>query len=495
MKKILSLSTFIIIICTIYLACKKDESIAAQKSLASNDEQQLIANAKTYFENNVQNVGNNSKALNDVVNSNSGQLNPIQSLIKNAVWNEAQTIQLSIGEIVVVPIQFNDSIYARPNSTGSNTRLSISKLSKLIVYTDSSNQTHAEVITAFPDSDFIKTSKKQFSGIAYVQDWEGNFLKAYHYINGKIKKLKLSNESKNKNISTDALMAPDPDDGCTQNDYYNCELTEDGPSNCTYLGTTYTGCDDDTSTGGGGGGGGGGSSSSPGGAPSGTDYGSVAGGVNKSNVSSNFVFLAPKTSVNIAQELKCFAANSSSKYSITLNVEEPGPGTGESSAPSVEAGHVYLTFEQDNADGSKIIRNDGFYPINTLAAILPKNTPSTFGDDSYTAASATLKIAVNSQDFMTVVRNVNSEASQPYNLYSYNCTTSAMTALASIGIGNLDTYRPGSPVNGGDPGMLGYTIRNLNLSVYSSLIGGRQVIRNLSNTNSILPSAKQGTCN
>jgi hypothetical protein len=276
MKKFLILFTLLIIICIVYIECKKDQNSSANKNLSSA-QQQLIANAKTYFENNVQSKGNNGRALSDVINSNSGQLDPIQSLIKNAVWSKAQTIQLSIGEIVVVPIQFNDSLYTRPNSTDSNTRLPLSNLSKLIVYTDSSDQTHAEVVTAFPDSNFVNNSNKQFSGIAYIQDWQGNFLRAYHYIKGKIKKLKLNNGSKNKNISTNALMAPDPDDGCTQNDYYNCELTEDGPSNCTYLGTTYTGCDDDTPAGGGGGGGGG-SSSSVGGAPSGTDYGTVAGG-------------------------------------------------------------------------------------------------------------------------------------------------------------------------------------------------------------------------
>jgi hypothetical protein len=95
MKKLLNLSIFAILVCIIYWACKKDQNESASRNFSAS-QQQLIASAKTYFENNVQSKGNNGKALNDVINSDSGQLDPIQSLIKNAVWSKAQTIQLSI---------------------------------------------------------------------------------------------------------------------------------------------------------------------------------------------------------------------------------------------------------------------------------------------------------------------------------------------------------------------------------------------------------------
>ena len=88
MKKIFNLSVLLFIICTFYWACKKDQNAAANKN-SPTEEQQLIANAKTYFEDSV-----------DIsIDSNLSSPNPRKNA-KAAQWDSASIVQLSIGKTV-----------------------------------------------------------------------------------------------------------------------------------------------------------------------------------------------------------------------------------------------------------------------------------------------------------------------------------------------------------------------------------------------------------
>ncbi len=242
---------------------KKIKTSAANKNITT-EEQQLIANAKTYFENNVHgtNVG---KQLSDVTDTLPGQFNPVKSLLKNADWDDAYTIKLSIGKIVVVPIQFKDSLYLRVDNNDNATQLPINNLSKLIVYTDSAKQIHAEVVTGFPDTSFINNPSGTFTGIALVQDWQGNFLRGYSYENGQIRTLTQKGTFKPQTISTDAVIAPNSEEQeilCTEKSY---DVYVDG----IYAYSHYENICVDIGSGGANDGGGGVGS---------TGYGSVAGG-------------------------------------------------------------------------------------------------------------------------------------------------------------------------------------------------------------------------
>lgn len=144
---------------------------------------------------------------------------------------------------------------------------------------------------------------------------------------------------------------------------------------------------------------------------------------------------------DINLELKCFSTNATSSYKITLNINQPNPGSRNlwKGTGSEKVGHAYLTLEQDNANGTKVIRNVGFYPKNSASPASPSDV-SIFGDDSYTPAAVSLKITVSSTDFGNALQSIKNQVSTGYNLNNFNCTTSVLTILNSINI-HITTLR------------------------------------------------------
>jgi hypothetical protein len=170
-----------------------------------------------------------------------------------------------------VPIQFSDSLYANSNLADTSSRISINKISKLILFNDSTGNYHAEVVSGFPDTTFIKKKANNFSGVAYVQDWQGNFLRAYRFRDSQVFSLAPQVDLLvQKKETTESLRGTDymePD--CTEIDWYSCTGTEDDPYQyCRYDFTQDLGCG--TVSGGGGGGSVGPITS--------TDYGYISGG-------------------------------------------------------------------------------------------------------------------------------------------------------------------------------------------------------------------------
>ncbi len=162
-----------------------------------------------------------------------------------------------------------------------------------------------------------------------------------------------------------------------------------------------------------------------------------------------------------------------------------------------QVGHTYLTLEQDNNNGTKIIRNVGFYPKNYSKPGASEDV-SIFGEDSQTPSSVILKITVNSTDFNTVIQKVKSDANLDYNLDWYNCSTSVIDDLHSININLPSTIRDNNiiaPFTGNNPGDLGEVIRGLNLTTFSQQNGNRVMTRNVSGSNSLMPPVRTGACN
>ena len=492
MKKIAGLFSFFVIVFFTFSGCRKTLNNPVNDVGSVTDNQPLIQQAIRYFHDSLASLPTAGQPLNSIGPQPGGAFNPIQLLNKTPDWTRAKVMSLTVGQAVVVPLQFKDSLYARPSNTDGATRLSLNKLCNLIIYSDVYKNKHAEVLVALPDQDFIAGGSKGFSGVAFVTDWKGNYLKSYRYQKGLYRVLTIGAGAKSATKSI-TMEAPPPggggnggSSGCTVTDWYSCTGTEDDPyETCTYTGTTETGCDDGGSVGVG----------SGSGTPSIFDYVVVAApGTFTTAVNPNFAFKGPTTPVNIATEMQCFTPNASSRYFLTICVEEPAPGSGSSIANGIDAGHTYLTFEQDNADGSRIVRNDGFYPATYANPISP-SAASAFGDNSTTGVSITMKISVNYSDFMIAARTIQNEASNTYNLYTFNCTTAVLKVMSSIGITDLDVYAAGSPFTGNYPGNLGATIRDLNLSDWSAANGNRQAIRTPSGTNTIMPPSKTGTCN
>ncbi len=223
---------------------------------------------------------------------------------------------------------------------------------------------------------------------------------------------------------------------------------------------------------------------------------SGGGGGQSSTVVAAPTISSPATPVlNVKDEVKCFTNNSSSGYSVSVNVNQPEPGTREVFDPSstFPVGHTFLTLEQDNPDGSKIIRNLGFYPRN---GVKPGSAvdQSTFGEDSQTPYDISLKINLSGSDFTKLINSLISQQSLNYDLNNFNCTNSPMNALGTIGIELPATKSNSLLFNGYDPADLGEDIRGLNLDSFSADNGGRKISRTTSAGNTQKPSAKTGGC-
>jgi hypothetical protein len=487
-RKISRLFTALISFAIFFCSCKKDQS-SLHNVNTETDNDQLISNAKDYFKNKVQNISTNEKPLEQAGADAKSLLNPIKSLIKKADWDNAYTQIMPTGNIVVVPILFQDHLYRRPFKTSTFINVPLENLCKLIVYIDSKAQFHSEVVSSFPDTTYLQNPMNSFTGVAFIQDWQGNFLRGYSYKpNSDPQQLTLSDSLPgNRELkSNPSTLDVAPTTTCYYEDFYTCAGSVSDPYQyCSFSYTENLGC---VTTGGSGGG------------TNNTllDYGLISSGSGGSGstittVSANTVFFTPKKPVVIAKELSCFTKTNTSAYSITINVEEPGPGNGASAttAPGIGAGHTYITFEQDNADGTKIIRNVGFYP-NFNAN--PKNAvgPSVFGENSNTSVSAQLKIPLSSINFTNAISSAIYQTSYNYDLYIYNCTTAAESILTSANISSLYTFNP--LFQGDYPGALGMTIRNLDLKNFGLKNGGVTVVRNVQPANTITPSPRAGSC-
>ena len=209
------------------------------------------------------------------------------------------------------------------------------------------------------------------------------------------------------------------------------------------------------------------------------------------------VYTGPKNPItNLSDELKCFTVNSKSTYSISVNVNQPRPNSRDKVDPSnnFAAGHTFFSLEQVNSDGSKIIRNIGFYPKNS---VYPGNfeDASIFGDDSDTPFSVSLKVTVTAAEMITVLNSMKEQQSVPYNLENSNCVSSVTSSLEKINI-HLPMTSSGIEYlfKGVNPGDLGQDIRNLDLNQFQAKNGNRKVVRSTSEKNNYQPSQKKGSC-
>ena len=205
----------------------------------------------------------------------------------------------------------------------------------------------------------------------------------------------------------------------------------------------------------------------------------------------------PKNPIkNIRRELKCLTINPNSTYSISINVNQPRPDSRDKVDPSNNfmAGHTFLTLEQNNPDGTKVIRNIGFYPENS---VYPGNfeDESIFGEDSETPFAVSLKMTVTGQEMNTVVNSLIAQQSLSYNLENSNCVSSVISSLQKINI-QLPTTSSGieNLFKGVNPGDFGQDIRNLDLDKFGKDNGNRKVERKTSKKNDLQPSGKKGSC-
>lgn len=249
----------LLLVALLFYACSKEwrtNPSSAETSLTINE-------AKQFFETNVLTKNNNA-----ITERHSFSRRFLQ---KQNRWTKAFVKQLSIGEAVVVPLKFSSELYIyRENG---KIHLPISDLSWMLFYRDSLHKIHAEVVTYLPNNAYFKDTAKhtKFSGIVTVTNWQGDFLKGFHYDSTGIRKVTSQEEIQaNSNMrgtfnSSLMLLEQAAPPTCTATDWYTC-VSDDGGNtfDCHYDYTEY-----DCSGGGGGDDGGGG------GSPTGGDYSSL----------------------------------------------------------------------------------------------------------------------------------------------------------------------------------------------------------------------------
>ncbi|MBE7169655.1 MAG: hypothetical protein INR73_03650 [Williamsia sp.] len=197
---------------------------------------------------------------------------------------------------------------------------------------------------------------------------------------------------------------------------------------------------------------------------------------------------------DIKDELKCFTIDPKATYSVTVNVNQPVPGSRElvNLNANHNAGHAFLTLSEQT-DGNSIIRNVGFYPLHSAKSV-NGNDQSIFGDDSKTSSSVSLKLSVSATEFNNLQTVIYDLVKYNYDLNDNNCTTVIIDALNKINIHLPSTIGDNLLFKGNDPADLGEDLRLLNLNLFSNQNGGRHVVRNVSNKNSLYPPNKTGTC-
>lgn len=427
----------------------------------ASSNQSLIESSKNFFENQV--------LQSQKMPSGKDRL----TAVKNPDWAAARVLQLSNGPAVVVPVHYAKNLFVKSNFGGAKL-FNLNEITNLVVYKDAKGVCQAELITSFPDSNALNLKAKNFTGITFVEDWQGNRLRQFKYnSDGSVLSFNGQYHVYGKTSAIGSSFAPKIPTDFIIVTYYEISgynYSPDDPSGGYYW-TESAGCDYQYISDGGSGGDG----------LSGGDYGSIAngGGGGGGPVSTSQVVIqsGPNIIGNVQDYLKCFTnvGGSDHLYTVTLCADQPVAGTRQpwnfadgasgTSATSnpFDVGHSFLIFSE-TCGGNTITRNVGFYPQTTVNPWYPTDQGQ-LNDNESSGYNISLTVTVDNAQFFNMLNFV-SQGNNPgyqYNLNSNNCTTFALNALHAGSI-NISTQTGTWPNGSGyNPGDLGEDIRNMPL--------------------------------
>lgn len=155
-----------------------------------------ITEAKNYFEKNVTPVScKGSTAIVTVTKS-------ILQSKKNTQWGRAIIKKYKDrNAVVVVPLLFEENIWVL---TKSGKRVTMGSMISVVMYKDNKDVIHTEVVKRIPD-ELREMHPKVFIGMVIVEDWDGNFIKGYQFLDGQINKLSYSGGQNSKHAKTSSL--------------------------------------------------------------------------------------------------------------------------------------------------------------------------------------------------------------------------------------------------------------------------------------------------
>jgi hypothetical protein len=186
-------SLLLILFVLIINSCKKESEIKTIDEIKPE-----IKNAiRAFLYENQNNQKENS-------NSNEKSKSIRHQINKIPYWEKAVYQKVGGYNAVVVPIKFDNELYY--NNKNRNVDYSLHNLSYLIIYKDINQNQIIEWVTILPDNlQSFNNNKNTFTGKVIVEDWNGNFKKAFLYKNNEIKMLNLINQEETKKVNSSAI--------------------------------------------------------------------------------------------------------------------------------------------------------------------------------------------------------------------------------------------------------------------------------------------------
>jgi hypothetical protein len=182
LKRCIFALIFLLTTAIVIYSCKKDRPFTREEI-----KNELITDAKDFFQKDI--LSNKEIILNDQ--------NYRHGLTKNLLWDNAYIRKISLGDAVIVPIKFGNDFQITKDNDTDYERVT----SYLIIYRDAKDIRHAEWVTLIPNL-ITQYASERFIGTATVEDWNGNFIKAFAYReDGQIISVKLAESNIYKQIS------------------------------------------------------------------------------------------------------------------------------------------------------------------------------------------------------------------------------------------------------------------------------------------------------
>lgn len=158
-------------------SCRKDGLMPNASDLKNGIS---IAEARQYFESNLQQFKNSKKLMSTGSGAQNSGLTNLEALMNNKKprWDKAYQSLISTGSAVKIPLDFGSAMAI----VGSKKQvIPFSSLNYLYMYKDSASQIHAEWVILKPDSAWLYGNRESYRGNIYIKDWDGKHLKTLSF--------------------------------------------------------------------------------------------------------------------------------------------------------------------------------------------------------------------------------------------------------------------------------------------------------------------------
>ncbi|MEM6644361.1 MAG: hypothetical protein AAF616_15385 [Bacteroidota bacterium] len=178
-----SLKFSIALLFTFVLSCEDHSDTIQLSELESEKEL-----AKDIFENQILDRSNSH------LSARTGKSR--KTINKDFNWDEAYFKTTSFGQVIIVPIIFEEPLYI-PKGDHS---LSLEQLNYAMFYEGESGY-ELLWVTALPDQDFLSHNEgvDQFTGNVFVEDWYGNYIDGFSYSSEGVEKIDTNSSARDTN--------------------------------------------------------------------------------------------------------------------------------------------------------------------------------------------------------------------------------------------------------------------------------------------------------